>query len=70
MVLTFSPGMGGQGTIYYNGNGGGGGGILIDGVGPSGGSSTHGEGYGAGSGGNAVGIPELGYQGVIILDFQ
>ena len=54
--------MGGQGSSY---GGGGGGGILIDGLGPTGGGVTHGDGYGAGGG---VGRKN-GHKGVIILDF-
>ena len=60
----FSPG---QGSTSYGGFGGGGGGVLIDGLGPTGGDVTHGDGYGAGGGGPGNNKP--GHKGVIILDF-
>ena len=61
----FSPGSGGQ-IPTSNSCGGGGGGVLIDGLGPTVGDVSNGQGYGAGGGGCSY---KSGNKGVIILDF-
>ena len=70
---SYSPGLGGPGTVVdgVGGVGGGGVGININGYdGPTGGDETHGQGFGAGGGcGGAADKNDRGYPGVIILDF-
>ena len=64
-ILYFSPGLGGQ-AVGSGSSGGGGGGVLVNDNGPTTGSSDHGEGFGAGSGGY---YDEAGYPGIMILEF-
>ena len=67
--MFYSPGSGGLAGVS---SGGGGGGVLVDGKSPSGGGSEHGEGFGAGGGGEIDEVTittRIGYPGVIILEF-